>query len=104
VVLELQPVADDFVEAEVHGNGTNREIQRSRHKHVTVAEISRAIDERFGLGKNRRLEGHFEQIVCQTDEAIPMHAFVGSEREDIEKRRGNRGRGRTTAARSAELS
>ena len=44
VILELEPVAYDFVDAEVQRDGTDREIERSLHENVTVTQIARRID------------------------------------------------------------
>ena len=86
VVLELEPVADDFVESEMQRDGADREVQRSGYQDIAVTEVARAIDQGLGLGKDRRLERDFEQIVGQADESVAVHALVRAERKHVEQR------------------
>ena len=47
MIPEFEPIADDFVETEVQRNGTDCEVERSRHQDVSIAEVPRAVDQSF---------------------------------------------------------
>ena len=55
MVLELEVVANHLFDTEVQRNRTEREIRRSRHENVPIAEIPRQIDQILRPRKNRRL-------------------------------------------------
>src|SRR5437773_4246720 len=86
MVLELETVANDLIKSKMQCDGPDLEVQRARHKNVAVTEIARRIDQCLGLGKDRRLERHFEEVVGKADEPVAMHPPISSKRENVEKR------------------
>ena len=88
MILKLEAVTNDFIDAEVQGNGPDLKIQCPRDEHVAVAQFTRGLYEGLGLRKNRRLQRDFEEVVGQADEPVAMHPAVRPKREDVEQRAG----------------
>src|SRR5215510_8166801 len=49
VVLELQPVADDFIDSEMQRDGPYLKIESAGHKHIAIAKLASGFNQRFGL-------------------------------------------------------
>ena len=60
MVLELKPVADDFIDAEMKGDWTDREVERAGDENVAVPEVACGADEGLGVWKNGGPERDFE--------------------------------------------
>src|SRR5215510_12445213 len=76
VISKLEAVTNDFIDAEVQGDGPHLKIKRPRDEYVAVAKLTRDLNQRFGLGKNRRFECDLEEIVGKTDEPVAMYPAV----------------------------
>src|SRR5262245_51597668 len=63
VVLKLEPIADDFINAEMQRNGPYLKIKRPCDKHVAVGKPTRRLDKRFGLRENGWLQRDLKEVV-----------------------------------------
>src|SRR5262245_1645988 len=86
VIPEFETVANDLFKPEMKRDGAYREIERTGYQNIAVAEVARRVDEGLRLRKNRRFDGHFEQIVGKADQPVAVHSTVRSKRDDVEKR------------------
>src|SRR5204862_1751124 len=63
MVLELESIADDFINSEVQRDRTDLEIESPSHEHVAIAEFASRFNQCLGLTENRWLQRYFEKIV-----------------------------------------
>ena len=85
MVPELEPVANDFFNAEVQRDRAYRKVEGAGDQDVAVTQIAGPVDQGLGSRKDRWFERHLEEIVGQANETVAMHSTIGTERKDIEE-------------------
>src|SRR5262249_5847569 len=86
MILELESIADDFVDTEVQGDRPHLKIESAGHEYVAISQVARGLNQGVRLRKDGWFQRHFEKIVGQADEAIAMHSTIGAKGKAVEER------------------
>jgi hypothetical protein len=86
MILELEPVANDFIETKMQRDRPDLKIECTGYENVAISEIASGIDQCLRQRENRRLQRHLEKIIRKADQPVSVHAPVGAKGKDVELR------------------